>query len=113
MKRALLMAVTILSACSSSSTQHADAKICEAVPAKGDPMVNCIHKYAYRLAKAPGSANEITDLVLEACSTEITNWVNGGKTPAERSDRDTIWDSLRSYAKYRVIEARAGHCDAP
>lgn len=75
-------------------------------------MFGCIHVQSYRLAKASGSTNEIAESVLHACNNVITDWIARGKTAAERSDREEIWDLARAEAKLRVTEARAGRCDA-
>ena len=66
----------------------------------------CIHKWAYRLGRAPGSNTEVAKAVIGACREAIDriDEMNGRGT-------DHVEPSLYDeYALYRVIQGRAGNC---
>ena len=77
----------------------------------------CIHKWAYRFGRAPGSNSEIGKVVVAKCGESI-GWILTYKireeAPSKQSFTDAMWqknlNELQEYALIRVTEGRAGNC---
>lgn len=118
MKRLLLVALAV-SGCSRSS---GDDKICASPPglmsaeSARDRGGSCVHRWGYRLARAPGANSEIADAVMTACLDAIEAQANrraaepGSRTTAE-AEYAALLARLRRMAVFHVVTARAGNCE--
>lgn len=73
----------------------------------------CIHNWAYRLARSPDQADAVVGAVLGACRTSIVRsatMVAEGDPEAERFYLADFERSSRERALFRVVQARAGRC---
>jgi hypothetical protein len=77
----------------------------------------CIHKWAYRFGRAPGSNAEIAKAVIAKCREGI-RWIQTYKIregfTTKHPFTDAMWQEdmreLEEYALIRVTEGRAGNC---
>ena len=124
----MLLACAMLAGCSGMKQSLADADggagICAPVPpARQDTAANayqqaiqrdeCIHRWGYRLARAPDSAESVVGAVIGACRSQIdrsATMLGEGDQDAERYYLTEMERVARERALYRVIQARAGHC---
>lgn len=117
--RVLLLVGLALAGCSRNG---GDDRICATAPsfmsiqAAQDRASSCVHRWAYRLARAPGSNAEIADAVIIGCEDAIQ--VQSARRAAEPSSGTTpeaefaaMHARLRRLAVFHVITARAGNCD--
>jgi len=107
-----LAALAFLSGC---NPDKPDDRICSRPPstvASGD-MAACVHRWSYRLAGAPGSAEEIAGAVATACN-EVANF-NADKAPKNIRTETYLGNHAlaETQAIFRVTQARAGHCEVP
>jgi hypothetical protein len=104
-----------------------DLRICSPPPPEvADPTVRserpvvklaeeCIHRSAYRLAKAPDDARTVADAVVGLCGEEISAQINA----LNRVNQDVLRNSAfveersRLVALSYVVQARAGRCSVP
>jgi hypothetical protein len=77
----------------------------------------CIHKWAYRLGRAPGSSTEIAKAAIAACREPIDRVLelkieDGNRT--KEPFTDDLWQlfvkRFDDHALYRVTQGRAGNC---
>lgn len=118
MKRLLLIAVA-LAGC---SRNVGDDRVCAAAPtimsreSARDRAGSCVHRWAYRLARAPGTNAEIAEAAVTGCLDAIE--VQANRRAAEPNSGTTaeaeyaaILARQRRLAVFHVITARAGNCE--
>jgi hypothetical protein len=88
---------------------------------------NCVHRWAYRLARSGDAAETIADAVMGGCrdpvsrvSAALERQVEkpGSPRPTMENSRTgvigpigpTVHEQFRSTALFHVVQARAGHC---
>ncbi len=114
--------------CSELKTSMAEAgggeSLCAPVPApRNDQAANayqqavqrdeCIHRWSYRFAKVPDSAESVVGAVIGACRAQIdrsATMLGEGDDAAERFYLAEMEKAAKERALYRVIQARAGNC---
>ena len=82
---------------------------------------SCVHRWAYRLAKAEGSHGEIASAVVGGCREAIDVEANlyletskdGLTTPELERIRRRLEREYSEMALFHVVQARAGRCDVP
>ena len=82
-------------------------------------MPACVHKWAYRLAGSPDSAEVVAKAVTQACVNVIGQDAEraavqvAGHPDEERRQAffDISMKVMEGQALFRVVQARAGHCD--
>ena len=73
----------------------------------------CIHNWAYRLARSDDSAEAVVGAVIGACRTSIdrsATMVAAGDPEAERFYLAEFERASRERALFRIVQARAGRC---
>lgn len=73
----------------------------------------CIHNWAYRLARSDDGAEAVVGAVIGACRTSIdrsATMVAAGDPEAERFYLAEFERASRERALFRVVQARAGRC---
>ncbi|HEX7820945.1 MAG TPA: hypothetical protein VF463_10040 [Sphingobium sp.] len=105
-----LMMLPVLASCG-----QANERICEtpiASPAVGD-WQGCVHRWAYRLASAPGSSAQVAQAVVAGCEDAVYASIkpddNNGHPGELMAD---LLATAQRQALFRVTQARAGHCGA-
>lgn len=78
----------------------------ETMPAAG--AHSCLHRWAYRLARAPEDPRLVADATVGACRDAITAWRTAEQYPPMSADA-----MVREYALFHVVQARAGNCPIP
>ncbi len=78
----------------------------ETMPAAG--AHSCLHRWAYRLARAPEDPRLVADATVGACRDAIIAWRTAERSPEMSSDA-----MVREYALFHVVQARAGNCPIP
>jgi len=77
----------------------------------------CVHRWAYRLAAAPGSSAQVAPAVVTACGDEVIDAFIAKNPAPDGVDAEAYSKGVRSKALsdavFRVTQARAGHCDIP
>lgn len=80
-------------------------------------VFSCIHKWAYRLGKAPGSNSEIAKATIGKCRVNINQLlamrVNEGlasKKPMTAESWQVSMTGFEEDALTRVVQGRAGNC---
>ena len=107
MRSALPLLVLALASCNSP-----DDRICAKPPRlhlgqdQQAAAIDCIHRWAYRLAKADGPNREIANAVIGGCAENIDALMESTKQDPAKARAD--FDSL---ALFYVVQARAGKCD--
>jgi hypothetical protein len=79
------------------------------LPAGADDYTNatsCIHRWAYRLARAAGPNREIAEAVEGGCTDAIDRWATMFPDEEQR-----IREDFHALALFHVVQARAGDCD--
>jgi hypothetical protein len=78
---------------------------------------SCIHKWAYRLGRSPGSNTEIAKATIGACREAVDYFLNlkvkeGNKSKEPMTDQE--WQlfvkNFDELALFRVTQGRAGQC---
>lgn len=121
--RAFVLSALLVSGCNQQSyNQKADNRICllSRTWAQGE-MVNCVHDWAFRLAQSPDPAEVVAKAVTRACVNLIDQdaqrtavKVAGHPDEARRQAFFKIsMEVMEGQALFRVIQARAGHCEIP
>lgn len=131
MTRGLILPLALVGAlagCSELRTSLADtpgeAELCAPVaPQRTEPAANayqqaiqrdeCIHRWSYRFAAVPDSAEAVVGAVIGACRAQIdrsATLLGDGDPDAERWYLTEMERVARERALYRVIQARAGNC---
>ena len=122
---AIFLSVFLLSACSEKFSD--EDLICDQSPglledvgdAAGQQKIveQCIHKWAYRLGRAPGTNREIAETTLAVCrnAQSIFFELDGAERKSAADDR--LRPPLNYYlsrfddkALFRVTQGRAGNC---
>ena len=80
-------------------------------------VFSCIHKWAYRLGKAPGSNSEIAKATIGKCRGGIENFMNlkikegeTNKQPFTAEAGQAWMERFEESALTRVVQGRAGAC---
>ena len=129
-----------LAGCADRGRGRADAGICAPFNAvannAGAPggqaatLDDCLHRAAYKLARASDSADIVAQATVAACSDELSRWntasvstpVAAGGTPDTAVDLITgqsasqiaqRYQYAQGRALYYVVQGRAGRCDVP
>lgn len=129
LRTAVVAALALLAtACGELKTSMAEAgggeSLCAPVPAaRTDQAANayqqavqrdeCIHRWSYRFAKVPDSAESVVGAVIGACRAQIdrsATMLGEGDDAAERFYLAEMEKAAKERALYRVIQARAGNC---
>lgn len=129
LRTALAAAAALLATgCGELKTSLAEAgggeSLCAPVPAvRADQAANayqqavqrdeCIHRWSYRFARVPDSAEAVVGAVIGACRAQIdrsATMLGEGDDSAERFYLAEMEKAARERALYRVIQARAGNC---
>ena len=123
-----LAAIAALGGCLELRTSLAEtpgeAGLCAAVaPVRAEPAANayqqaiqrdeCIHRWSYRFASAPDSAEAVVGAVIGACRAQIdrsATLLGEGDPDAERWYLSEMERVARERALYRIIQARVGNC---
>lgn len=108
-----LAALALLSGC---ELDREDPRICLSPPSEitqGD-IKACVHKWAYRLAPAPGPNSDIVEAAIQACD-DVALWKSRQMKDIQAMTREYNQMILlaRDQALFRVVQARAGHCEIP
>lgn len=121
-------AALLATGCGELKTSLAEAgggeTLCAPVPAvRADQAANayqqavqrdeCIHRWSYRFARVPDSAEAVVGAVIGACRAQIdrsATMLGEGDDSAERFYLAEMEKAARERALYRVIQARAGNC---
>jgi len=124
----LLALCVLLSGCAelqeSLGEAPADKGICAPVPPlRQEAAANayqqaiqrdeCIHRWSYRFAAAPDTAESVAAAVIGACRAQIdrsATMLGEGDPEAERWYLAEMERVARERALYRVVQARAGAC---
>ena len=107
MRSALPFLVFALASCNSS-----DDRICAKPPRlqlgqdQQTAAIGCIHRWAYRLAKADGPNREIANAVIGGCGEPIDRLLESSEQNPTKIRAD-----LETLALFHVVQARAGECD--
>lgn len=97
---------------------------------KEETAKNCVHKWAYRLARSTDPADDVAEAVMGACWDTVFPWAYarydaarsrgfaGEVTVSTRTGREIpygedAYEELRALALFHVVQARAGHCRLP
>lgn len=99
--------------------------ICSRPPAVWDGLTRqavtegCLHRWAYRLARAPGPNPEIAEAALSACEDSVL-MLAGQRAEQYRVPADQLAENteaakqeMRRLALFHVVQARAGDCPIP
>lgn len=118
----------LATACGELKTSLAEASggesLCAPIPAaRTDQAANayeqavqrdeCIHRWSYRFARVPDSAEAVVGAVIGACRAQIdrsATMLGEGDDSAERFYLAEMEKAAKERALYRVIQARAGNC---
>ena len=80
-------------------------------------VFSCIHKWAYRFGRAPGSNSEIAEATIGRCRAAIGDFMNLKIKEGETSKQPFTAEAGRAWmerfeesALTRVVEGRAGQC---
>jgi hypothetical protein len=107
-----LILLLALSAC--QQQPKPDDRICSTPPAiEPGAWSNCIHKWAYRMAGAPGPSSDVAKAAVAACADAVAYQVNEAKPEDRLQLLNDINRSAPGIALFRVVQARAGHCAIP
>lgn len=93
------------------------------------PLEDCLHRWAYSLAGASDTADQVANATVAACSGQLSRWnqqamapVTGASAQAEAVSLITgeptgpiaaHHDFAQSRALFYVVQARAGRCAPP
>lgn len=80
----------------------------------------CVHRWSYRLASAPGTNREIAAATVAGC-VEAIEWEGDAEKAAIEATGDFSnppkhedkYAAATNLALFRVVQARAGHCEIP
>ena len=144
----LALVLVAAGACSGSPGSAANGKICSPFPvqppastdpaavtaatAGGDAVAldDCLHRWGYRLARSPDTAEVVGKAVAAACSPVLSRWNQTSVTaqPAATPESDQAvslvtgklnntptdrYEMAEAKALFYVVQARAGNCAAP
>lgn len=117
-RASILLCSGLLIGCQNS--EHApiepahNPRICEPVPIQGKGQWGaCIHRIAYKYARAADPAEVVAKAVSTACGEPVAELLNSKPKENRLELLAQINQSMDSLALSRVIEARAGHCEVP
>lgn len=121
--RTIVLSALLLSGCNQQlENQKADSRICTPAPTKAQgEMVNCVRDWAFRLAHSPDPAEVVAKAAVRACVNVIDEdavrtavQVAGHPDEARHQTFFKIsMDVMEGQALFRVVQARAGHCEIP
>ena len=114
MKHAALFGMLALNACNQNLAKEQDSRICESPPTvRPGEWGNCVHKWAYRLARSSDPAPVVARATVVACADAVAFAVNAAEANERVQMLADINRSTDGIAIFRVVQARAGHCDIP
>ena len=106
--------------CTSISPLDINKASDEAVAGRSpDPPEQCVHRWSYRLASAPGTNTEIAKAAVAACAETIDYAAmpfdkKFAPNPREyESAVNELSEEILQQALFRVVQARAGNCAIP
>lgn len=128
-----------LAACTDRGRGASDASVCApfngAVASTGAPggeasvLDDCLHRTAYRLARAPDSAEIVGQATVAACGEALSRWNTAAVSqPGGAGASDAAVDLItgqsasqiaqryqyaQGRALYYVVQGRAGRCEVP
>lgn len=111
-----LMPLALLTLAGCSQPQPAPNKnVCAAFPVAKpyNDFRDCIQRKAYSLAKAPDQSGYIADTVVAVCEGQIQKAADLEKATNKEEAVAVLREIATDEARYWVMEARAGNCDAP
>ena len=133
----LCVAALGLTACENTGGMAANSKVCidwkqskpaaSVVGAEGaGPVDECVKRWAYTLAASSDDAGTVAEAAAGACSVQLSRWnqaslgqpggdaeatsITTGETTTPLAEHNAF---TRNRALFYVVQARAGHCDAP
>jgi hypothetical protein len=135
----LVLATLGLTACDQRHDMAANSKICadfKATPKTAAPIVamdagaapvdECMRRWAYSLAASHDPAATVAEATVAACTTQLARWnqqtlsqpgaemeaasITTGQPTTPLIEHSTF---AGARALFYVVQARAGHCDAP
>ena len=135
----VLLPAVLLAACDDHRTAAADAKIClpftaatsgpGAMGGEAVALDDCLHRSAYRLARAEDGAEVVASAVVASCGDPLSRWNtatmnNPAQTDTGAQTTDLVtgqsaaplahrYQFTQGRALYYVVQARAGHCAVP
>jgi hypothetical protein len=112
---ALAAAVTV-SGCDRNQTERAqDGRICLNPPRveKSGGWGDCVHRWAYRLARSPDPAEVVAKAAVTACASDIAWQFNNAEPEQRERLLEDINRSAPQLALFHVVQARAGNCNVP
>jgi hypothetical protein len=142
------LAAFSLSACTDAGVGSAAKGICTPFPAAaaaqavggpaavsaGDPSApvdDCLHRWAYSLAKSSDPAEAVAQATVAACTAPLSRWNQQGLAPVSGPSGDSQAEAIslvtgqptsafvahhefaQGRALFYVVQARAGHCAPP
>lgn len=133
------LALLALTACTDRERGRSDASICQpfnaAATTTGAPggeaaaLDDCLHRTAYRLARAGDPADIVAQATVAACGEALSRWnTTAINQPAAVGTTDSAVDLItgqpssqiaqryqyaQGRALYYVVQGRAGRCDVP
>ena len=116
----MLTTAAVIAGCSSppqiarEREEPTSARICLPVPSQGKGQWGaCVHRMAYKYARAADPAEVVAKAVAESCGQQIAELINS-TSPADRPELlKAVMGSIDGLALVKVIEAHAGHCEVP
>lgn len=119
----LALSGLLASSCGQIGNSQSDDRICATPPteiAQG-AWGDCIHRWAYRLARSPDRAETVAEATVAACGDAIAWQINNADesnlSAAGAAGRialsNEIMASAPKLALFHVVQARAGNCDIP
>lgn len=120
-RTAALFTIVLATGCAKSKANDAACltppNAMESAGTLGEKEEGCLHRWAYRLAGAPGSSKDVADAVAAGCEEPTRNiWLEssrGQDTATQDRMRQDIRDRALGNALFHVTQARAGNCDIP
>jgi len=111
--RSIALVALALAGC--QQAQKADDRICLTAPSEIAPgdMKACVHKWAYRLARSSDPAETVAKAVVAACNDVANAAVEKLGTVNQVERYEGTVRLAETDALFRVVQARAGHCEVP
>ena len=134
----VLLAALGLTACDQPHEMAANSKLCPDFKAANKvapiaasdpgaaPVDECVRRWAYSLASAHDPAGTVAEATVAACTPQLARWNQsalnqvGGDVEANSLTTGQPTTPLAEHSSYMaaralfyVVQARAGHCDAP
>jgi hypothetical protein len=96
-----------------AQTVH-NPRICQPIPPQGKGEWGaCIHRNAYKYARADDPAEVVAKAVSSSCGAQVAELVNTTSKETRVTLLKDILASMDALSLEKIIEARAGNCDVP